>query len=490
MRKAMGALTALLVLGSWRLMAQEDANAVVDGALKAMGADVTSIQYAGAGSSYTLGQSPRPGGPWPGATVKNYLALVDYDTPSMRVEIVRTQMTSPPAGVFAQTIAGEQRQIQVVSGSHAWNVAGENVMPAPAAVGDRLTQLWITPYGFLKAAKASAATASRESVGGRTLTRLSFSAHGRNKVTGLVNEQHLVEKVETWVDNPVLGDMLIETSYADYKDFGGVTFPSRIVQKQGGFPTLELTVSAVTTNVPVNIEVPPNVPQASIPAIKVDAQKIADGVWYLTGGSHHSVAVEFADHLVVIEGPQSEARSSAVIAEVKKTIPAKPIKYLVNTHHHFDHSGGIRTYAAEGVTIVTLQANKSFYEKAFAAPRTLNPDRLAQSKKAAAFDTFTGKKVLADGTRTLELHHVEGNVHDEAFLMAYLPKEKILIEVDAYTPAAPNATPPPAPSPSAVNLYENIQRLKLDVVTVAALHGRAVTLAELQAAVGKSPSQP
>src|SRR5215471_12161132 len=135
--------------------------------------------------------------------------------------------------------------------------------------------------------------------------------------------------------NPVLGDMLTETTYADYKDFGGVQFPTKITQKAGGFPTLDLAVSEVKPNATVDIQVPDNVRQA---VVKVQTDKIADGVWYLTGGTHHSVLVEMADHLVVIDGPQDDARSTALIAEVKKIVPDKPIKFVVNTHHHFDHA--------------------------------------------------------------------------------------------------------------------------------------------------------
>ena len=125
-----------------------------------------------------------------------------------------------------------------------------------------------------------------------------------------------------------------------------------------------------------------------------------------------------------------------MIAKVKETIPNKPIRYLVNTHVHFDHSGGLRTYVDEGATIVTHEMNKPYYEQAWAAPHTLNPDRLAQSKKTATFETFTDKHVLTDGSRSIEIHQIAGSGHNDAFAMVYLPKEKILIEGDAYTPLA------------------------------------------------------
>jgi glyoxylase-like metal-dependent hydrolase (beta-lactamase superfamily II) len=192
------------------------------------------------------------------------------------------------------------------------------------------------------------------------------------------------------------------------------------------------------------------------------------------------------DYVVVVEGPQNNDRAAAVIAEVKKAVPNKPIKYLVNTHHHFDHSGGIRAFAAEGAIIITHEINKPFFERTFAAQRTLSPDKLAKSKKKATFETINEKHVLTDGTRTMEIHHIKGNIHNDGLIMAYLPKEKLLIEADAYTPGPPNAPPPARPNPFSVNLYENIDRLKLEVDQILPLHGRMVPLADLQKAIGKT----
>ena len=113
------------------------------------------------------------------------------------------------------------------------------------------------------------------------------------------------------------------------------------------------------------LAVPDAVKQATVPAVKVDSEKIADGVWFLTGGTHHSILVEFKDYLTLIEAPQTPERTKAVLAEVKKLVPGKPLRYLVNTHYHFDHSGGVRTAAAQNLTIVTQEINKPFYAKLF-----------------------------------------------------------------------------------------------------------------------------
>src|SRR5437762_8537476 len=184
---------------------------------------------------------------------------------------------------------------------------------------------------------------------------------GQNKakVNGYINAQNMVEKVETWIDNPMLGDMLFEATYTDYKDFGGVKFPTHIVQSQGGYPIFDLTVTDVKPNAAVNIQAPQGRGAAPAAAAAAPAgggtpgapsQKLADGVYLILGG-YASVAVDFKDYIVIIEGPQSEERASAIIAEAKRLIPNKPIRYVVNPHQPFAHSGGLRTFAADGATI-------------------------------------------------------------------------------------------------------------------------------------------
>jgi len=437
----------------------QDARSAIENAAKSIGAaDLKSIQYSGSGSAFTLGQNVNPTVPWPKVTVTSYTRTVDYANPGYRDEVVRT------------TPAGEQRQTQFVSGKYAWNMTGSNTTAAPAATAERLTQIWLTPHGFLKAAMASQATAKSKTQNGKKFTVVSFAGHGKHKIDGVIDDQGAVERVETRIENPVMGDMLVETVYSDYKDFGGVKFPTRIVQKQGGHPTLELTVSDVKPNVSVSLAAPPAMQQATVPAVRVESQKIADGVWYLTGGSHHSVLVEFKDDLAVIEGPLNQERAKAVIAEVKKLVPDKPLRYVVNTHHHFDHSGGLRAFAGEGITIITHEMNKPYYSKMF----------------KGKFQTLSDRRAITDGSRTMELHLIKGNPHNDGILMAYLPKEKLLVEADVYTPAPPNAQPPATPNPASVNLYENIERLRLDVAQIVPIHGRVVPLSELQKAIGKA----
>ena len=278
------------------------------------------------------------------------------------------------------------------------------------------------------------------------------------------------------------------TTYSGYRDFGGIQFPSRIVQTQGGHPTLDLTVTAVQPNTFLDITVPEQVRNPAAPAATAaTSQKVADGVFWITGGSHHSLAVDMGDHITVVEGPQNEARSELALAEVKKAIPNKPIRFVVNTHVHFDHSGGLRTFVDEGATVVTHQANVAFYEKAWAAPRSLSADRLAKSGKKAAFQGV-GERSELKGTnnRVVELHVLRGNPHNEQTLVAWLPAEKVLFQSDMINPPAPNAQVPP-PTPTITNFAENLSRLKIDPDHIVGGHGtRIATRADLNAIAGKA----
>jgi glyoxylase-like metal-dependent hydrolase (beta-lactamase superfamily II) len=359
-------------------------------------------------------------------------------------------------------------------------------VPQPAAAVERMLALWATPQGFVKAAMANNAT-TRKAKGG---TEVSFTVGGKYKMTGILNAQNQVERVQTWIDQPIVGDMLVETVYSGYKDFGGVMFPSHIVQSQDGYPSLDLTIASVTANPTVNITVPDNVRGAQPPPVRVDSAKLADGVYYLTGGTHHSLVVEMKDHIVLVDTPNDAPRALAVIAKTKELVPNKPIRYVVTSHHHWDHLGGIRSAIDEGATIVTHQTNKAFLERVAKTAHTLNPDRLSTSKKAVKIQTVGDMAKLTDGTRTIELYNLTGYEHTADMLVVYLPKEKILAEPDAFSPPATPTTPLVVTAvPYAAALYDNIQRRKLDVKTIAPFHGaRTTDMAEVARAAGKSPT--
>ena len=474
-RQSTSTIVGILGLMATVAVAQGD---VLDRAAKTMGAtDLKTLRYTADGTGHTFGQAFKPGIAWPRIKLHSVTRSVNYDTGSMRDEIVLSRAEALGGGGYPHT--GEQRNDQYVSGAHAWNVAGNTPAAGPRFLADRVHQLWITPHGALKAAMKNRASARTGKTGG--YTTVAFTEPGRFTATLFINEAGLVERVESIAPDPVLGDTKSVTTYSDYRSAGGVQFPTRIRQTQGGFPVLDLTVRDVQPNAPVDIQVPEAVRNATE---RVVADNVANGVWHITGGSHNSVAIEMNDHLILVEAPLNEGRAGPVIDTVRKLAPGKPIRYVINSHQHFDHSGGLRTAAAEGAIIVTHAANKPYFEKAFAVPNAVAPDRLARSGKRAQFRTVGDRMTMSDGTRSVELHHIKDSHHTDSFLLVYLPKEKLLIEADAYTPRAPNAPPPKQPDPNHTNLIENIERLKLAVDRILPLHGRVASVAELYTAAG------
>jgi glyoxylase-like metal-dependent hydrolase (beta-lactamase superfamily II) len=467
---------ALTVRGS-----AQDASAVVAAASRAMGVDaLKTVQYSATGLDFALGQAPNPSAPWPKFINKSYTRAIDFEGRASRVERVRTQGENPPHGGGQQPIVGEQPVTQtiIVGADTPWVQQLEIVM---------------LPHGFLRAAPARNPTVEAKTIGGRKYNVVSFAGDNKARVNGYINDRNLVERVETQIDNPFLGDMPFEAIYADYKDVGGVQFPMHIVQKQGGYPIFDLTVTDVKPNAGVTIQAPAGrggaAPAAAPAASGATSEPLGDGVYLITGG-YAAIAVDFKDHITIIESGQSEARGLAVIAEAKRLIPNKPVKYVVNTHSHIDHSSGLRAAVAEGATILTHQLNKAYLEKTLALPHTLNPDKAQQNGKKPAVEAVGEKRVLTDGVHVVELHHMQGFGHHDGMLLVYLPKEKVLLEADGYNPQAATATPPSPASPFTLSLVDNIRRLKLDVQRIVPVHlppdNRTVTMAELTKWVGRA----
>ncbi len=534
MKRKVAVFSALLNLvfldattGTTSAQTVKDVRSVLEASLKAMGGDnLKTIQYSASGWSSRIGQTYGLAEDWPRYEVADYTRAIDYEAEWSREDYTRRQGKYPLLG---RPPMPAEHVTSILSGDYAWDMHGDTPVPLTSLYLDgvsyadlRKLELAITPHGFLKAALAAKnATAitlpivgssdAGLSQNGRKVTIVSFTI-GKYRVNGTINDQNLVELTDTWFPNPVYGDMDYEMRYTKYKSFEGVQFPTLLHVHQGD-PRLnpahnyyEYNVTEVRANVPVaTIPVPDVVRMATLAPIKVESQKLGDGLWLIGGGTHNSVLVEFKDFVTVVEAPQNEARSLAVIEEVNRLVPNKPIKYVVNTHHHFDHAGGLRTYLSQGTIVITHESNRQYYLDImfYPAPRELQPDRMALyspmymiSRRPAPIETVSSqlggpgggadKYAITDGARILEIFHVQdmayeledqsyaqGN-HSADMLMAYLPKEKILINADLYSPPAPGA-PLPTPTAGMRTLYQNMRKQKLDVAQHVPIHGRVGT---------------
>jgi glyoxylase-like metal-dependent hydrolase (beta-lactamase superfamily II) len=449
-------------------------------AAQAMGADrLDTLRYTAEGTGWTFGQAYQPGTAWPKITIHSLTRTIDYRAGAMRDEIVLSR--AEPRGGGGYPLQGQQRNDQYIAGDIAWNVAGTNVTAGPRFVNDRTHQLWITPHGVLKAAQRHNATPARTEGG----SALAFVQPGRYAATVHLGADHLVTRVESTAPDPVMGDTRTVTTYSDYRDVGnGVRFPMRVQQTMGGHPVLELAIKDVQPNSTLAIAVPD---AARNQGENVTADAVAPGVWHLAGGSHNSVAIEMADHFILVETPLNDARTQAVIDRVKQLAPGKPIRTAVNSHSHFDHAGGVRTAVAEGATIVTGAANVPYFQRVLAQTNAVRPDALARAAKAPSLRGVADKLDIGDATRPVEVHAITGGNHAEGFVMVYLPRERLLIQADAFTPPPPNTAPPATANANNVNLVDNIERLRLAVDRILPLHGRVVPLSELYAQTGRTP---
>lgn len=476
---------ALLLAFTGFASAADDASALLRRAEQAMGtATLKTLRFAGAGSGATFGQAYHPGQAWPKLAYSQFSRVLDFENAALREDFARSRAEPNGGGAVPLMGAGEQRATAFLRGTDAWNQAGPNAFaPAGVALDARIHDLWTSPHGVILAAQRNKATLAFRTEGGRSLAAVSFAEPGRFTATAFINADYLVERVESRQPHPVLGDTPTVTHYGEYRDFGGVRHPARMRQAMGGHPVLDIEVREVAINQPSGIVTPESIRTA---AERVTAEKVADGVWFLAGGSHNSVAIEMKDHMLLVEAPLYDARVAAVLAETRRLGNGKPVRHVINSHHHFDHAGGLRAALAAGVDVIVSREAAGYFRRVLANPNRIHRDAPGAARgRVLAADSPHAARALFDGNRRVVVHAIAGSVHATGFHLIHLPAEKLLIEADAYTPLPPNAPPPVPPNGNHVNLADNIARLGLAVERILPLHGRVVPLAELHRSIGR-----
>ena len=481
-------VAALLVTFLSMSAAAQNASSVVAAASKAMGVDnLNSITFSGTATNGAFGQSKSLGNPLGtvnATRITQYTRTINFGPAANPMALVSratgptqpapsADVPAPPAGVFNQNITGAQL-------GNNWGQA---------------LNVWTTPWGFLKGAAANNATVRQQ--GGQQI--VSFSPANLKSpsgqaytVTGYINNQNLVTKVETRVENTVVGDLLVEFEYSNYSNQNGVQVPGRIVQKQAGLETFNANITAATANPPNVTELltPPPPPAGAggggggggggqQPPAALTAEKLGEGVFKI-GGNYTSMAIDMGDHILVVESGQSDARGMAVMAAAKQAIPGKPIRFVVTSHGHFDHASGLPAAVAEGATIITHNNNEEALERFLSGPRTLTGDSLSKvSNRRTNVVTGVGTRDVRRGTngKVVELHHIP-NEHTDGLLAVFLPAEKVLWTGDVTV-----VNPTPAQVGVVKSAVQVFTKLNLDYTTWIPAHppnpDRPITRAEV-----------
>ena len=392
----------------------------------------------------------------------NYALAMKGGFSQQRHEVLTTK---DGRGVGLEYVMGRPLAVMSPSGLFSW---GTQNSPEISLRRNIITVL-------LAAAAATSADRTVTLPSGETLT-LSFDP-----------ESKLLTGYETTDTETMLGDLPAQYRFADYRDVGGVRLPHKMTVTKGGQPYSDVQFASAAINdagadavftIPAEANADVDRAIAAGDYSPVTLAKVADGVYHARGYSHHSMVVEFPSFLAVVEAPYSEAQSKTLVRALQMQLPGKPIRYVAITHHHYDHTGGVRGLAAQGAAVLVEKGHEVALKTIVESPHSYPADELATKRNAgqtvATVETFEGKKVISEGGQTLELHAITGNPHVDPKVIAYVPTSGVLFQSDLFIPGIGL----PA-GPEAIHLHQAVQKLGLRVQTNVGGHGGVAPYAEL-----------
>jgi glyoxylase-like metal-dependent hydrolase (beta-lactamase superfamily II) len=505
-----------LLLTLPRLALAQPAQVYIDSAVAAIGGreallGLKSQRIVSHGENFEPEQAMRPGGEPRKASTFTCTMVRDLTNGRVRYEWQRE--TFPPFALtwrYSEILNGDQGAILGADGGRS----PAKRAASAARIAARRKELSRSPVSVLLNALTRSSSFLRlvdQIISGRLNYIVSYDDGGQLVIMAIDSQSRLLTKVEFLEDDPLYGDTYNELFFADWRPVGALKLPFNWTYRVNGQVVMTEHIDSIENDVDlgsVDFTVPEDLAQTDSgdgrrgeqssqwllrrvaltspldeEQTQVELTEVAKGVFHLTGGTHHSMVMEMADHLIVVEAPLYEERSQAVLAALGKKSPGKPVRYVVNTHFHNDHSGGLRAYVAVGATVITGKVNQEFFQKIFLAPHTRVPDSLQKNPKPAVIETVEAeKKVLSAGGQVVEIYPVKTS-HVEGMLVAYLPREKLLFVSDLFSPGAPRQVPA-----WCQELLDALQRFGLQVERIVGGHGKVSALAELRQAATASPS--
>jgi glyoxylase-like metal-dependent hydrolase (beta-lactamase superfamily II) len=540
MAKKVWLMFALLAVSGSQIPAQQfppgfvDPAPILAAASKEIGEQsLRCITFSGVGYSGPVGQTfeNAPNIDWQRSEMANYTRTINWETGTSKETFDRKPGNNPAiwryglGWVDGTPTQKNPHQIHMTNGRYSWSMDGEGSPPvaAPPEDAERYQlDIWLNAPGFLKAARLPGAnpkafwrweqiekgrdgnvtTFGTQTSGSEKVHVVAITMLGKYRVDATINSQNIITRIKTTVNENVLGDFNIEHESTNFVAAGSAKWPiawhshhgwddnwqffnqSTGHNGYGGkFPKVEANACTDPVTVPESIK------QAQAPNPQlVTVEKMAEGVYLRGGGPANSYMIEFRDFVAVFEAPLSEERSLAVIEQITKLAPKKPIRWVIVSHPHFDHIGGLRTYNHIGATAVFHMLNHKFLntDVLVYTPRTVKPDIVAlwpptEVAEGYNYEAIQENFVITDNSRILRVFYVQPLQHVAGMLMAYLPAERIAFEADLFDTHEP---PRQAQMPAMRSFFNQVQRMKLDVATVAPVHGEPVPWSTFVAAVG------
>ena len=333
--------------------------------------------------------------------------------------------------------------------------------------------------------------AGEESFGGRRHNVVAFATANGIQVNLFFDAgTNILSKYEQMVSDPVDGDVVQETIFPAYRAVEKVMVPTGRQTRRGGDLVEDVKYAEVRFNTkpadsafarPEGFE---ELPSPAPPA-PVRETKLADGVYLFESGAN-ALVVEFDTYVLVVEPSSGGRGPKPTINKAREMFPSQPVRYVVVTHYHDDHSGGLRSYIAGGVTVVTTPANQKFFERMAAGTFTLAPDDQTRAPRRPLFEFVRGgRRVFTDGKQTLEVIDIGPSPHAAEMLVAYLPKEKLVFQGDLLNLPNSGKYLPSTVNDTTLHFFDWVNRTQLDVKRVASVHGPSTTWDDLREAVEK-----
>jgi hypothetical protein len=449
---------------------------LIKGAAKALGGleriqQVKTLIIEGQGAAPNLGQNVTPESELPVWKVTNYRRAIDLANDRMRVQQTRTAQ-------FLLASSSVQQLDQGIDGDVGYNIAaGMPSRTSASVVRDRRMEMLHHPITLIRAAlDPNAKVENFRTVNDSEQVDIT-TANGEVLTLTVQSSTKTPIRISSKSYNDNLGDVTIETLFSVYETVGGIRLPKLLITKIDKYPQFDFQIERNMVDGDTgDLTAPAEVRAMSLPpaaAVTVTSEAVAPGIWWLAGsGNHRSILFEFDDHLVLFEAPLNEIRTKAVIDTARSIRPEKPLTHVIVSHHHFDHSGGLRMAVSEGLTVITYRGNVEFFKDLVARKHSIVEDALTRNPKPLKIEAVDDEYTLKDRSMEVRLFHVKKNPREGTNLFAYVPRYRILVQADLYDSGWQR-------HPWGDNLPYNLALHRLQVDKDVPVHGTIQTYADV-----------